>query len=54
MEKFNLVVTLQELDTIYKSLLEMPAKYSLPVLQKLEIQVKEQQEIKPETEEKTE
>jgi hypothetical protein len=47
MEKFTLVLTNQELEIVYRSLLEVPAKHSLPVIQVIEKQVKEQ-EVKPE------
>jgi len=56
MEKFTFVVTSQELDVIYRSLLEVPAKFSLPVIQALEKQVREQEsnvEVKNESNETT-
>jgi hypothetical protein len=39
----NITLTNQQLEVIYRSLLEMPAKFSLPVIQEIEKQVKEQE-----------
>jgi hypothetical protein len=42
-KKIKLELTNQELDVVYRSLLEMPAKFSLPVIRAIEVQVKGQE-----------
>lgn len=42
-QKFTLVLTSQELEICYKSLLETPAKFSLPVIRVIEAQVRTQE-----------
>lgn len=41
--KLTLLLTNQQVEVIYRSLLEMPAKFSLPVIQEIEKQVKAQE-----------
>ena len=44
MENFTLVLSNQELEIVYKSLLEIPAKFSLPVIRTIDQQVRKQEE----------
>ena len=43
MEKLKFEFTNQEVETIYRALLEMQAKFSLPVMQSMEMQVRAQE-----------
>ena len=43
MEKLKFEFTNQEVETIYRALLEMPAKSSLSVMQSMEMQVRAQE-----------
>jgi hypothetical protein len=41
-EKISIVLTNQQLEVVYRGLLELPSKYSLSVIQEIEKQIKEQ------------
>ena len=43
MEKLKFEFTNQEVETIYRALLEMPAKFSLSAMQSMEMQVRAQE-----------
>jgi hypothetical protein len=42
-EKISIVLTNQQLEVVYRGLLELPSKYSLSVIQEIEKQIKEQE-----------
>jgi len=52
MEKVTLVFTNQEVEVIFRGLLELPSKFSLPVIQEMEKQLKDvKQDDKKESDE---
>ena len=46
MEKFKIEVTEQDMEVIYRGLLELPAKYTLNLIQDLETQFRSQEKPK--------
>jgi len=49
MEKVTLEFTNQEVEVIFRGLLELPSKFSLPVIQEMEKQLKDKKEINEST-----
>jgi hypothetical protein len=43
MEKVKIELTNEELEVVYRSLLELPAKISLPIIQTIEGQIRKQE-----------